>query len=128
MAVINGASNYVEHSVMQTVWPAQPGATALGIADTGSVEQLSRFPVKAFQASGVFGGATVVLEGSEDGVAYFTMTGEATIGGAIVPISLGAAGRFTTTIDNPRFCRPRTSGGDITTAITVTLTSRQFGH
>lgn len=115
MATINGVSGFVQHSVYQTVW------SAMGNSDTGTKEELSRYPNKSVTFNGTFGGATVVLEGSDDDVTYFTVND---IKGNAV--STNAAARFDV-VDVPKFMRPRTSGGT-GTSINVTLISRSFGH
>jgi hypothetical protein len=128
MAVVNGVTVAIEHSVLQTTW-------TLGNADTGTTEELARWPIKAIEFTGAFGGATVVLEGSEDGVTFFTLIAESTAtpnpGGTVTPgdvaVSTLVVARFGGITDNPRFIRPRSSGG-AGTAVVATLTSRQFGH
>lgn len=115
MAVINGKTFASQHGVLQTTW------TPLGNADTGTPEELSRYPNKSVQIGGTFGGATVVLEGSDDGITYATVKD---ITGALV--SGTSAARFDV-VDIPYFIRPRTSGGSGTAAFVI-LTSRSFGH
>ena len=115
MAVIQGKSGYVQHSVMQTVW------TPMGNADTGTVEETSRLPNKSVTFAGTFGGATVTLEASDDGVNFFTIND---IKGNAV--STLVAARFDI-VDVPQFIRPKTASGS-GTAVTVTLISRSFGH
>jgi hypothetical protein len=127
MATIQGATRFVEHSLCQTTW------ASMGGADTGTADQLARFPFHSVQFGGTgsgvggsFGGATAVLEGSDDGVTYFTLTGENPAGGADVAISCSSAQRFD--FQNvPRHIRPRTSGGT-GTDLTVIVTSRSYGH
>lgn len=116
MGTVNGKTNHVQHSVLQTVWEH------LGAADVGTADQLARYPFHSVQLSGVFGGATVVLQGSEDGMTYFTLK--------------DVTGASASTLSNARFdlnnvpnhVRPSSSGGGITTDVTVTLTSRSLGH
>jgi hypothetical protein len=121
MSVVNGITAALQHSVLQTVW----GPLATG--DTGSPEEFARFPIHSVQFGGTFGGATVVLEGSDDGVTYFTMTGENPAGGADSLVSATSATRFDIANVVPYFIRPRVSGGS-GVAITVTFTSRSYGH
>lgn len=115
MAVINGKTAAAQQGVLQTVW------TPMGNADTGTPDQLSRWPQKSVQFGGTFGGATVVLEGSDDGTTYATVKDVAG-----TSVSATSAARFDV-LDVPYHIRPRTSGGT-GTAITVTLTSRSFGN
>jgi len=122
MAVINGKSNFVQKGVMQSQWTAIPSAS------TGTPDQISRFPAHSIQIGGTFGGATVTVEGSDDGVTYFTLTGENPAGGADVPVSATAANRFDLPNVVPQHIRPKVTGGDGTTAITVTIISKSFGN
>lgn len=67
-----------------------------------------------FQISGTFGvGGTVVVEGSNDGVTYFTLNDQAN-----AAVSATAAA-LKTIRDAPLFIRPRVTAGDGTTSITV---------
>lgn len=120
MATVNGNTQFIQRGVPQTTW------TPLGNADDGTPEQLSRFQHKSVQFGGTFGGATAVLEGSDDGVTYFTLTGESPTGGADVLISTTAAQRFDLT-DVPRHIRPRTSGGT-GSAVSVIITAKGTGN
>ena len=122
MAVTNGKSNFVQTGVLQSQWSAIPQSS------TGTTDQLSRFPAHSIQISGTFGGATVTVEGSDDGVTYFTLTGENPAGGADVAVSATAATRFDVPNVVPQHVRPKVTGGDGTTAITVTITSKSFGN
>lgn len=68
-----------------------------------------------FQATGTWGVAgTLVIEGSNDGVTYFTLSDQAN-----VALSL-TANSLKTVRDTPLWIRPRITGGDGTTSITVT--------
>lgn len=68
-----------------------------------------------FQIGGTFGaGGTVVVEGSNDGVSYFTLNDQAN---AAVSVSAAA---LKTIRDAPLYIRPRVTAGDGTTSITVT--------
>jgi hypothetical protein len=123
MATILAKTNHVEHSVLQSVW------ALMGGADVGTADQLSRYPVHSVQmGSGTvagpgntFGGATVVLQGSDDGITWFTLKD---VTGATV--SATSAARFDLN-DVPKNTRPSTSGGT-GTSVTVIVTSRSFGR
>ena len=53
-------------------------ATTLTTADnTSAIIRYPEHEKKSIQATGTFGGATVVLEGSNDGVNFFTLTNKA---------------------------------------------------
>lgn len=68
-----------------------------------------------FQIGGTFGaGGTVVVEGSNDGVTYFTLNDQAN---AAVSVTAAA---LKTIRDAPLYIRPRVTAGDGTTSITVT--------
>lgn len=79
--------------------------TAMGIADTGDAMAVPFAAELTFQVAGTFGSATVVLEGSNDGVNWVTL-------GAVVGTncSLTAAG-IRKAAENPAYIRPKTSGG-----------------
>jgi hypothetical protein len=94
----------------------------------GLPDNLSRFPIHSMQIGGTFGGATVTMEGSDDGVTYFTLTGENPAGGSDALVSATSANRWDVKNVIPQFIRPNVSGGDGTTAITVIVTSKSFGH
>lgn len=120
MATINAKGNHIQQGTWQTIWPAMGGA------DSGTPDQLSRYPMHSVQfgatdpltgtAGTAFGGATVVMEGSDDNVTYFTL--KDVYGNNV---SATAAGRFDL-VDVPMHMRPRTSGGTGTN-LTVIVTS-----
>src|SRR4029077_14394246 len=117
MATVNGKTFAAQHSVLRTTW-------VLGNADSGTLEELSRYPNKSIQigtTGDVFGGATVLIEGSEDGVAFLTIKD---VQGNSV--STTSATRYDV-VDIPYFIRPRSSGGS-GTSVTVIITSRSFGR
>ena len=78
----------------------------LGDADSGSAYSAPNLPDKTVQITGTHGGATTVIQGSNDGVTWDTLKD---INGNDLS--------FTTTFDtraiaeNPRYIRPTTSGG-----------------
>lgn len=79
--------------------------TPLATSDTGSPVTNTSFSDRSVQVNGTFGGATCVIEGSNDGVNYITLTDTA-----------GAALSFTTAglrqvLQVTRFIRPSVSGG-----------------
>lgn len=124
MATINGKGNHSQQGVWRTIWPQ------MGVADSGTPEEVSRYPLHSVQFGATdpltttigvtFGGATAVLEGSEDNVTYFVC--KDVFGNNV---STAVAARFD--LENvPQFLRPRTSGGT-GTALTVILTSRTTG-
>lgn len=125
MATINGKSNHWQQGTWRSIWGSMGGA------DSGTPDQLSRYPMHSVQFGAVdplvqpppgagvgttFGGATAVLEGSEDGVTYFTL--KDVLGNNV---STAVAGRFDIEAI-PYHVRPRTSGGT-GTDLTVIITS-----
>lgn len=67
-----------------------------------------------FQVSGTWGaGGALVIEGSNDGTNYFTLTDQAN---AALTLSANA---LKTVRDTPLYIRPRVTGGDGTTSLTV---------
>jgi hypothetical protein len=74
---------------------------------------------KSVQVAGTFGGATIVIQGSNDGTNYHTLTDPQ--GNAV---SFTVAGIEAIT-ENTRYIRPSLSGGDGTTSLTVTLLCRR---
>ncbi len=128
MATINGKGNHSQQGVWRTVWPS------MGNADAGTPEEVSRYPEKSVQFGAIdptvfpapavgttFGGATAVLEGSEDGVTYFTVKDK--FGNNV---STAVAALFQLEVV-PQFLRPRTSGGTGTN-LTVILTAKSMGR
>lgn len=67
-----------------------------------------------FQVNGTFGsGGAMVVEGSNNGSNWYTLNDQANS-----PVSFSAAG-LKTVRDMPLYIRPRVTGGDGTTSITV---------
>lgn len=78
------------------------------------------FADRAVQIQGTFGaGGTVVIEGSNDGINYITLTDPQ----GVALSKIAAAIRGITEIT--KLIRPRVSAGDGTTSITVTLLARR---
>lgn len=87
----------------------------LSTGDDGRVVEYSEFADRSVQFSGVFAGASVSLQGSNDGVNWHVLTDPL---GA--PITKTAASLAAIT-EMTRFVRPVVSGGSGSTAITCTL-------
>ena len=82
--------------------------TWAGLASTGDVGQAIQRPDladRSFQVTGTFVGNTIICEGSNDGVNWFTLTNPT--GGSI---SFSAAGGFQIT-EATAFIRPHVTGG-----------------
>lgn len=90
-------------------WPAMPAASE------GDAHPHNQYADKSVQISGVLSGATVYIEGSNDGTNWATLTD---VLGA--PLALTAA-CIKTIIEATHLIRPRVSGGDGSTAVDVTI-------
>lgn len=88
----------------------------LGNADTGAATILGSAPFKTVAVTGTFGGATVVVEGSNDNTNFFTLNDPS---GTPASLSFTAAG-MKKVLENPIWIRARSSGG-AGTAVVVTL-------
>lgn len=117
MSVVIPVGQATQRGVLHTTW------TGLDTGDTGFPLTHAGYPMHSVQFGGTFGGATAVLEGSDDGLTYFTLTGESPSGGADVLVSTTGAQRFDISGITPMFIRPRVSGG-AAASITVTMDSR----
>lgn len=115
MATVALKSNHVQHSVLQSQW-------TVGSGDVGVPDQLSRYPNHSVQMTGTFGGATVLLQGSDDGITWFTLHD---VSGA--DISRTSDGRFDTIAIVPQHVRPSSSSGSGVN-VKVIVTSRSFGR
>jgi hypothetical protein len=88
--------------------------------DDGGPVELPSFPDVSVQVGGTFGtGGTIVMEGSNDGTTYFTLTDPQ---GNTVSKTSAALEQIEELV---RYRRPRVTGGDGTTALTVTLLARR---
>ena len=92
----------------------------LGDADDGARFESPGWADRSIAFTGAFGGATVVLEGSNDGTNYFTLTDPQ--GNAITTL----VALLEAISENTRFIRPRSSGG-VASAIVATLFARRNG-
>lgn len=90
---------------------------ALSDADDGSPCEMIMASEKSVQVEGTFAGATVVLQGSNDGVNWRTLNDP-----NVAPLSFAAAG-LKAVLEHTRYIRPLSSGG-VGAAITVTVFMR----
>lgn len=90
---------------------------SVGIADDGSPCEMIMASDKSVQVEGTFGGATVLLQGSNDGTNWRTLTDAAN-----AALSFSSAGLKAVT-EHTRYIRPLSSGGT-GSAITVTVFMR----
>lgn len=109
MATVTASiQNYLDN-VKAITWPS------LGQNDDGSQEPAAHYPDKTVQVAGTFSGATVALEGSNDGTNWFILTDP--LG---VPVTFTATG-LRIIIENPLYVRPKVTGGAGGTDVTVIL-------
>ncbi len=101
--------------------PNVPGKTAswsgLLQGDDGEplpVDAILQYLDRTFQVTGTFGGATILIEGTNDGTNYYTLDDPQGI-----PLSITTAGIYQV-IQVTLKMRPRVSGGDGTTTFAVT--------
>ena len=115
---INNRSTYI-------TWPNMANG------DTGVYLQFAGHADKTLQIFGTFGtGGEVTFEGSNDprvitdlgNAVWFTMNDPQTL--PLVKTSAGGD----LIIENPRFMRPRVTGGDGTTSLTVILCCKMVGR
>ena len=102
------------NSIKLAVW-----ATLLN-GDDGAPFEFVDWADRTIQVFGTFGaGGTVVLEGSNDGVNYSTLTDS---NGVAMSYTAAAVKQIN---EAPRYVRPRVTAGDGTTALTFSLTARR---
>lgn len=90
------------------------GWIALSTDDSGKPVEMPTHSDRSVQVDGTFAGATVLIEGSNDGMNYYTLTDPQ---GSPLSISTGKLKQI---LEVTRFIRPRVSGGG-GTDINVTL-------
>lgn len=91
----------------------------LAADDDGAPVRLAVYSDRSVQVAGAFGGASVTIGGSNDGVTYHALTD--TFGS---PLTL-SAGALKQIIELPVFIKPRVFGGDGTTQLTVVVAGRR---
>lgn len=96
-------------SALAVVW------TPLTNADTCRAFQAPAYSARSIQASGTFGSATVVLNGSNTGTNFFGLNN---LAGSAVSITSEAIKQCQDTV---RYYQPAFSGGDGTQSLTVTM-------
>lgn len=88
--------------------------------DDGSPLDFVDWADRCVQITGTFGvGGTVVLEGSNDGTNWATMTDYANVA---LSFTAPAVKQIT---EQPRFMRPRVTAGDGTTSLAVSILARK---
>ncbi len=111
MATIPGVYQEAGKGSVKVTW------TAITENDTGGVQQVHRYPDKTIQATGTFGGATVTLQGSNDGTNFTDMVDPQ--GNTIAFASAG----IEQVLENPEYVRIAVSGG-AATSINVSMLCR----
>lgn len=102
-----------------------PGAGSSGVGFVAG------YADKTFQCSGTFGvGATVTIQGSNDGANWFTLTTPSGIPGALgtpagATFTTASGGGIEQVTEACQFYRPALAGGDGTTALTVAMFARK---
>lgn len=114
MATVTPAMNMLERGTLITwTW------TGLHLNDTGDQVEWSRLADRSVHVYGTWGGASVIMEGSNDGSNFVTLddlTG--------IAISKSANALFGI-LQIAAYIRPRVVGGDGTTSLTAILLSRR---
>ncbi len=116
MAVRAAVVSDVNGRVRQVVW------SGLLNTDTGDPVIVAPFSNLTVHADGVFGGATVALQGSNNNVAYGSLRDHQGVAIALTVDTIVQAAQ-----ENPLFVRPILSGGDANTNLVVTLIATQPG-
>ena len=101
-----------EPKVRQTVW------AAIGDADTCTPVRLPDFTDQTVQFGGTFGGATLTLQGSNDGTTYSILTDPQ---GNNISVTVAA---IKSVLQAPLWIKPVTASG-VSSSTTVTLISRR---
>ncbi len=93
----------------------------LEVADNGDGVEFSMYADRSVQVSGTFGiSGNVVIEGSNDGVNYYTLNG---LQGNALEFATGGVEMIS---EITQFIRPRVTAGDGTTDLTVTILAKGF--
>lgn len=100
---------------------AKTASYTMANPDTGVVipKQLAAYADRTVQVAGTFGGATVTVQGSNDGTNFATLTDP--LGNALT-ITTATIKQVTEAVLQ---MRPAVTGGDGTTALTVTFMCRR---
>jgi hypothetical protein len=87
--------------------------------DDGEPVRLAVYSDRAVQVSGTFGGASITIGGSNDGVTYHALNDPQ---GNALTLTVAA---LKAVIELPIYLKPRVFGGDGTTALKVVLSGRK---
>lgn len=112
---ISNPSKFKDYSIIYQ-WSSLTNDTS----DVGAALELPGWADRSVQITGTFGaGGTCVIEGSNDGTNYVTLNNLQ--GSALSLTSATVKGIAEIT----RYIRPRISGGDGTTSLTITILARK---
>ena len=87
--------------------------------DDGEPVRLAVYSDRSIQVTGTFGGASVTIGGSNDGITYHALT---STDGESLTLTSGALKQI---VELPVFLKPRVFGGDGTTNLKVILSGRR---
>lgn len=106
-----GATNSTK--AMRSIW------SSMAANDDGAQVQGAEYTDKSVQVFGTFGGASVVFEGSNDGSNWATLTDPQGN-----PLTFASA-KIEMVSEATWYVRPRVSGGDGTTSLTVIVLMKE---
>jgi hypothetical protein len=87
--------------------------------DDGEPVRLAVYSDRSVQVTGTFGGASVTIGGSNDGITYHALTDTS---GAALTLTAGALKQI---VELPIYIKPRVFGGDGTTLLKVVMSGRK---
>lgn len=87
--------------------------------DDGEPVRLAVYSDRAIQVAGTFGGASITIGGSNDGVTYHALTDT---GGNALTLTAAALKQI---VELPIYIKPRVFGGDGTTSLKVVMSGRK---
>jgi hypothetical protein len=90
------------------------------VDDDGEPVRLAVYSDRTIQVAGEFGGASVTIGGSNDGVTYHALHDTS---GAALTVTEGVLKQI---VELPIYLKPRVFGGDGTTALKVVLVATQL--
>ena len=94
----------------------------LGAGETGDAVAMARYADRSIQVSGTFGGASLSIEGSLDGVTWAVLRD-----GEGIDLNAISDNRIKYIQEPTAYLRPVIMGGDGTTAVVITLMATRGG-
>lgn len=113
VAPVTGFPFETSLDVAVTTW------SALAQNDEGDPVRLAVYSDRSIQVSGTFGGASVTIGGSNDGLTYHALTDTS---GTALTLTSACLKQI---VELPVFLKPRVFGGDGTTNLAVVLAGRR---